>query len=170
MRRLVLIRHAKAGPHTLPSEDHERPLAERGRDDAKQLGRKLAKRMFRPDFVLCSTAKRTRQTIKRVNEAFDPPPDVVDEARIYEATPDTLLDIIRTAPGDVETLALVGHNPGFENTVRLLLDEEGRMRWQRRGGAMPTGCAVVLEGAPDGFAALRPGTLRLVDVLVPDDR
>jgi phosphohistidine phosphatase len=169
MRRLVLIRHAKAGPHTSSAEDAGRPLADRGKKDARQLGKRMLKAGLRPDLVLCSPAKRTRQTFERVDRAFEPSLPVKEEPRIYEASTATLLDLVHAAPHDVSFLAMVGHNPGFEDTVRLLLNAEGGAEWMRRGSSMPTGCAVLMESDVNDWSTVEPGTLRLVRVMTPDD-
>ena len=62
-RRIIVLRHAKADwPNGV--DDHERPLADRGRHQAPDAGRWLADSGINPDFVLCSTALRTRETWK----------------------------------------------------------------------------------------------------------
>lgn len=169
MPRLMLIRHAKAGPHTGPWEDRERPLADSGRQDALVLGQRLAAAGLRPDLVLCSPALRTRQTFERLDRAFQPPIRSLEEPRIYDAAAETLLRLIGEVPQDVGFLCLVGHNPGLGDLAARLLDAAGRAVWMAAGGAMQTGCAVVMDAGSTGWSGIEAGGLRLVRIFKPDD-
>src|ERR1700733_13027553 len=100
IRQLILLRHAKsAWPNDVP--DHERPLAPRGRRDAPAAGRWLRKSGYAPDRVLCSTARRARETWKLAEEAFGAQPQTVFEERVYGASTSALLDLARETPVDV---------------------------------------------------------------------
>src|ERR1700735_1567796 len=91
-RRLILLRHAKsAWPDDVP--DHDRPLASRGRRDAPAAGRWLRKSGYVPDRVLCSTARRTRETWQLVEEELGAHPQTVFEDRVYGASSAELLDL-----------------------------------------------------------------------------
>jgi phosphohistidine phosphatase len=114
-RTLVLLRHAKAVPaETRPDlPDLDRPLADRGRADAGAAGRHLVAQGIEPDLVLCSPAKRTRETWKYVAEAGVTAKDVWYDKRVYNADTDTLLDVIHEAPAEARTVLVVGHSPGI---------------------------------------------------------
>jgi phosphohistidine phosphatase len=168
MRRLYLFRHAKAEPHGA-RPDHERVLDERGRRDAAAMGERLAERGELPDLVLCSTSARTLETWKLAGATFDPQPAMLKDQRIYEAPAERLLEVVQGAQPDVERLMLVGHNPGFEDLVRLLADRAGARRWSKIGGTMPTAAIAVLEADAAGWRDIGPGSMRLVDVLSPKD-
>ncbi|MET9950707.1 histidine phosphatase family protein [Streptomyces sp. NPDC006339] len=110
-RRIVLLRHAKADwPQT---SDHERPLADRGRQDAPLAGRKLAAEGFGFDLALCSTAVRTRETWKLVAPQLPERPKTVYEERLYEASLGELIAVVNETPDTVANLLLIGHNPGM---------------------------------------------------------
>ena len=105
-RTLLLLRHAKSVQHESP--DHERPLADRGRRDAAAAGRWIAGRGIRLDLVLCSSSVRARQTWKYAGlEAGD----VWYDRRIYDADPETLLDVLHEVPEQSRTVMLIGHAP-----------------------------------------------------------
>src|SRR5690348_12983247 len=88
-RRLVLLRHAKsAWPEVA---DHERPLAKRGRRDAPKVGRWLGTSGYLPDAVVCSTARRARETWDLVSAQLPAAPEVHYEPRVYEASVLSLL-------------------------------------------------------------------------------
>ncbi|MEK7793296.1 MAG: histidine phosphatase family protein, partial [Candidatus Hydrogenedentota bacterium] len=71
MKTLLVMRHAKSGPAQHGMEDHARPLNERGRQDAPQMGRFLAQQGLRPGVVISSTAKRARKTAELVAKALE---------------------------------------------------------------------------------------------------
>ncbi|NYT62292.1 histidine phosphatase family protein [Alcaligenaceae bacterium] len=119
MRRLMLLRHAKADtPDSV--QDHDRPLALRGRRQCKAMGEYLRSQGLIPDLVVVSTARRAQETWKLVCESFAKPISRQNETRIYEATTDTLLEVIRETAASVHVLLLVGHNPGFERLAASL--------------------------------------------------
>ncbi|MGW1346781.1 SixA phosphatase family protein [Kribbella sp. NPDC002412] len=117
-RTLVLLRHSKAvPPESMP--DPERPLADRGRADARAAGRYLVAQGIEADLVLCSPSQRTRETWQYAAEAGATAADIWYDRRIYNADSDELLDVIREAPAEARTVILVGHAPG----VPWLADE-----------------------------------------------
>ena len=107
------MRHAKAVPYE-PGADHERALAERGRVDAERVGDALGEAGAVPDLVLCSTATRTRETLECAAGAIGDATEVSFEPRIYGASVGELLSVIQAVGDEVNTLMLVGHNPGTQ--------------------------------------------------------
>src|SRR3954453_7412714 len=95
MRRLLLLRHAKAGRLQPGGRDHDRVLAERGRAEAKKLGLYLARHAFVPDRAVVSTAARTRETWALLATAFAKAPPTRFEERIYDATLQAILEMIK---------------------------------------------------------------------------
>lgn len=163
-RRLVLLRHAKSSwEHDQP--DVDRPLTARGRRDAAAAGHWLAAHVGRPDLVLCSTAVRTRQTWAGACQAE---PDVLGtaalrlEAGIYQAWPDTLLELVRRVPDARATVVVVGHGPG----VPELAEQLSRFCGNAPVGDFPTAAVAVL--AVEGrWADLGPANARLLAYAVP---
>ena len=152
MSTLVLLRHAKSEAHRA-ADDHSRGLAARGRADAAAVRAWLTGQGISPDRVVVSTALRARQTWECASVGGLPP--VFDE-RVYEASPDDLLEVIRETPADVQTLVLVGHNPGIER-LALSLDDSDEARDLTTSG-MPTSAVAVFE--VDGWADLSAGVLQ----------
>src|SRR5690349_23520094 len=95
MRRLLLLRHAKAERSQPGGRDHDRILANRGRGDAAAVGAYLVRHKLVPDRALVSTSARTRETWALVAEAFAKPPKAEFDGRIYEASPEAILNSIR---------------------------------------------------------------------------
>lgn len=124
-RRLIILRHAKSAWPDVP--DHDRPLGARGLRDAPAAGRRLRDDGLLPDRVVCSTARRARETWGLAARELDAaPPPVCYEPRLYDATAPELLDVVRETPDEAGTLLLVGHNPGVQElAVRLAGDGVG---------------------------------------------
>jgi phosphohistidine phosphatase len=122
------MRHARAGE--LPGgPDIERALAPRGRRDSEAAGRWLAAKGLQPDLVLCSAARRTRQTWQQIAEvlaqdAHGGLPDVLVERRLYQADVEDLAEIIGQTSPEVRTLLYIGHNPEAAGLVGLLTGTE----------------------------------------------
>jgi phosphohistidine phosphatase len=124
-RTLVLLRHAKAAqPSGIP--DADRPLSDRGRVDSAAAGAWLALRGLRPTRVLCSPARRARETWQAVAAALGDgsTPEVAYQPEIYQAYAGELLELVQATSVEVDVLLLVGHNPGV-SALSKLLDPDG---------------------------------------------
>lgn len=151
MQELILLRHAEAVPIDASGDDRRRALSARGEHEAQAAGLWLAGHGLRPDRVLCSPTMRTDETTRLALAAMDNPPVPQQAEEIYEASPGELLALL-DEHGDANTVMLVGHNPGLERLVALLV--EGRSDDFR--GMPPAGLAVLhFDGA------LEPGNARL---------
>lgn len=117
MATLLLLRHAKAQPDA-PAGDHRRVLTKRGVRDARAIGAVLAALPVRPDVILTSDAARARQTAQVAAEALGV--DLREEPRIYGASVQALLRLVRRLPEQARCVVLVGHNPGLEELAALL--------------------------------------------------
>ena len=160
MRRLMLLRHAKSHWPTGVA-DRDRPLAARGREAAPVMGRYLADELLLPDLVLISPAKRTAETWEMVAPMLPEKPATLYEPRIYEAKVERLLDVVRDVEGEVRTLLLIGHNPGFEELAALLTGHGDRYAAARMSQKYPTCGLAVLDFAVEDWrdVAARDGRL-----------
>lgn len=170
-RRLILLRHAKsAWPDEVP--DHERPLAPRGRRDAPAAGRWLRKSGYVPDRVLCSTARRARETWQLAEEKLGVHPATVFEDRVYGASIADLLDLARRTPADIGALAIVGHDPAMRGlTLELVGEHPGDAEAEALGrvrAKYPTAAIAVLS-FPGDWAGLSPGQAHLAEFVAPGD-
>ena len=144
-RTLVLLRHAKSSWDT-DEPDHERPLAPRGRRDAKAVGRYLVANGLRPDVVLCSTALRTRQTWDQAVKGGAEAGDVRYLDEIYDASVTELVEVLRDAPPDAASLVLLGHAPGIPRLMDYLaIRRSDSSVWDRAEQDFPTSGLAVLE-------------------------
>ncbi|MFI2433639.1 SixA phosphatase family protein [Streptomyces sp. NPDC018693] len=166
-RRIVLFRHAKADWPQVT--DHERPLAERGRKDAAEAGRRLADTGIPFDLALCSTATRTRETWKLAVQEFPQRPRTVYEERIYEASPGELIALLNETSEDARNILLIGHNPGVHGLAEILsgTSEDGAgERMSRRGFPAAAFAVLSFDGS---WKSLEPGVAVLRDYWAPTD-
>ncbi|MDX6416460.1 MAG: phosphohistidine phosphatase [Trebonia sp.] len=165
-RKLVLLRHAKSDWPDVA--DHDRPLAKRGRRDAPAVGRWLGESGYVPDAVVCSTAKRARETWELAAEGLAAAapgrsrvPVVRYEPRVYEATVLGLLMLVREFDAAWHTAAVIGHNPGLAGLAAGLASPD-----DTPPQAFPTAAVAVL-GLPGPWAGATPGEARLLAFIVP---
>jgi len=118
-RILILLRHAKSD-WSGGEADLLRPLAKRGRRQAPDAGRWLAARIGRVDLAFVSPAERARSTWQLASAELAAPPRTRFDDRAYAASGSALLGLVRELPDDVNTVVLVGHNPGIEDLVSTL--------------------------------------------------
>jgi phosphohistidine phosphatase len=118
-RQLIVMRHAKAGE--LPGgPDVERALRPRGRRNASAAGQWLAAQGLVPDLVLCSNARRARQTWQYVGAELGGEPEIVNDVRLYQADADDLLGIFAGTRSRVRSLMYIGHNPAAADVTEIL--------------------------------------------------
>ncbi|MGP2440670.1 SixA phosphatase family protein [Streptomyces sp. JW3] len=166
-RRIVLFRHAKADWPQVP--DHERPLAERGRKEAAEAGRRLTDTGLSFDLALCSTATRTRETWKLAVQEFPQRPKTVYEERIYEASPGELIAVLNETPDDLGNVLLIGHNPGVQGLTEVLAGSaEGDAHERMAGRGFPAAAFAVLTFTGP-WKSLEPGVATLRDYWAPTD-
>ncbi len=159
-RQLIVMRHAKAGE--LPGgPDAERALRPRGCRNATAAGRWLTSRGDVPDLVLCSTARRARQTWQYVSAELTGSPEVVIDPRLYQADAEDLLRIFAETKPDIRNLMYVGHNPAAADLAEMLAG---------RPVDLPTaGTAILGLAAPwqDLAAGGADGTCELIATWTP---
>ena len=165
--RLILLRHAKAEKAEPGVRDHERPLNQRGCNDAARLGVYLARHALIPDLTLVSTAQRTRETWQYVAGSFSGKPAVSFDDRLYNSTADGILAVVKEADRAVSTLLVIGHNPGMHETaVRLIASGDVETR-ERLNESMPTSGLAVIDFAAESWSKLHPHSGRLDRFITP---
>jgi len=121
MKTLYLMRHAKSSWSFDELRDNERPLNDRGREDAPRMGQALAKRDIHPDLLVSSPAVRAQTTAVLVARELDYDRERIQiEPAIYQADLDTLLEVIRALPDEADSVLLTGHNPTISDVANYL--------------------------------------------------
>lgn len=165
MRRLMLLRHAKSDWSRPGLADHDRPLNARGRAAAPKVGAYLVRHKLVPDLIVVSSATRTRETLDLLLEAFKQPPRIVHDARIYEAEPEVLREVIAETPREVGSLLMIGHNPGLEELAAELVTSGKADARTRLAAKFPTAALAVIDFKGDDWS--NPGSGKLERFIVP---
>ena len=127
-KSVILFRHGKSDWDAQYDGDHDRPLAKRGIRDAKRMGKFLSERAEVPKLILSSTALRTRETTKLAMEAGNWDVDVELEKKIYGASLEEIINIIKSKDNKYNSICLVGHEPIF-STIITLIDNKKNIKF-----------------------------------------
>lgn len=170
MLRLMLLRHAKSSWTDPGADDMDRPLTPRGRRAAQAMGRVMAAKRLLPDLVLCSPARRARDTWKLVAEELKTAPKLIVEDAIYDfGNGGRLVDAVRRAGGKARTVLVVGHNPSMERiAARLAGKDSGKLR-ERLEKKYPTGALAVIAFNLADWQGLNGGEGELEHFIRPKD-
>ena len=124
MKKLILIRHAKSSWSQAGMSDFDRPLNQRGTNDAPQMAGRILSSKLSIDQIVSSPALRAITTAETFSEVLDIPFDsILQNQSIYEAIPETLMHIVSNFESSWNTVILFGHNPGLSYLVGLLTGE-----------------------------------------------
>jgi phosphohistidine phosphatase len=171
MKRLFLLRHAKAVPAESSIEDFDRTLMLSGMQDAGAMARHLHKSGYAAKLILCSAAARTVQTAELMLHELECEIEYRDN--LYLAEPAKIVAAVRGAPVSVPALMVVGHNPGLEACATLLAREPVRRKERARHEALeekfPTCALAILDFDVGRWRDVVQGTGRLVDFIRPKD-
>jgi phosphohistidine phosphatase len=171
MKRLFLLRHAKAQPADGGTEDFDRTLMLSGMQDAAAMARHLRKNSLAVQQILCSSSARTTQTAELLLHELVAEIEYRDN--LYLADAARIIAAVRGAPATVASLMIVGHNPGLEICATQLAREPVRRRERTRYEALeekfPTCALAILDFDVGRWRDVEAGTGKLVDFVRPKD-
>ena len=124
MKTLLLLRHAKSSWKQPGLADHDRPLNARGKADAPAIGELIEQHDLVPDAIITSTAKRASKTARKVAAACGFERKIKKSRNLYMAGPAEYIGALRTHGEPHDRVMLVGHNPGIEEFVHQLTDQD----------------------------------------------
>lgn len=166
MKRLYLLRHTKSSWDDPTLSDHDRPLSGRGKRAADRMAEHLRTHGVHPDLVLCSSSRRTVQTLERIALALGTGVDVRTEGGLYAAGSDALLARLRDLQDSVGSAMLIAHNPGIQDlAVDLAAAGDALPRLEEK---FPTGALATMEFA-GSWADLGKAGAALVAFVTPRD-
>jgi phosphohistidine phosphatase len=166
MRRLLLLRHAKAVAHA-PDDDFGRGLTGRGRDDARRIGEWIAAEKLVPDLCLVSAAQRTCETCDVVASALPGRVETAKTAALYEATRFLVLELLRDLPERARSVLVIGHNPSMGEVANLLTGQGAPALRLRMAAKFPTSALAVLAFDIADWSRLDPHSGRLEHFVTP---
>lgn len=167
MLTLALFRHAKSSWDSPAIDDFDRPLSPRGKKAAPKMAAFLAKQDLAPDHILCSSARRTRDTLALALPAWKIQPSIAYADALYLANVPRLLAITRNAPTHVRHLMIIGHNPGLQAFALHLIgsgDQEARAALNRK---FPTAAIAVIGFDAENWADIKPNDGHLMLFATP---
>jgi phosphohistidine phosphatase len=167
MKTLILMRHAKSSWADPGAGDHDRSLNKRGRAAAPVMALWLQEHGLRPDVVLCSSARRTRETAALMREAVPslPEPEVSDA--LYHASPRALRAHLTRLPADCGCALLIAHEPGLGLFLRMLGGDDAPSGLLHAYGHYPTSAMAILKADIADWARLAPDTTEFTDFVMP---
>jgi phosphohistidine phosphatase len=166
MLTLFLLRHAKSAWDDPSLGDFDRPLAPRGERAAPAMADYMRTAGLRPDLVLCSAARRTRDTWALMAGTLgEPRTTYLDE--LYEANTAKLRARIRDTKTDARRLMLIGHNPGLQSLAINLIGSGNPAEREAISQKLPTAALVTIEFNIAAWRDIAPATGRLTHFITP---
>ncbi len=167
VKTVHLLRHAKSSWAVAGIADSDRPLAPRGERDARRLAKHLGEHGVAPALVLCSSSRRTRETLELIAGALPRKAKIVVEDGLYAASAGDLLQRLGGIPDAIPSALLIGHNPGIQDLAMTLAGNGVGLERVREG--FPT-CALATIRMPAlNWRELTPGGGELTGYFVPRD-
>ena len=121
MKTLLIVRHAKSSWDNPSLSDFDRPLNDRGHNDAPRMGKRLKEKDLTPDIIISSPANRAFTTSKIIAESIGfPVSSIVTNRNLYHATEDEILDVVHSLNEKTDVVMLFGHNPGLTDFVNSI--------------------------------------------------
>jgi phosphohistidine phosphatase len=170
MLRLMLLRHAKSSWTDPGRDDRDRPLSPRGVKAAPAIGAFMRKEKLVPDLVLCSPARRARDTWTLVAETLQAAPKLIVDDAIYDfGNGGRLLDSLRHKGNSAKAVLLVGHNPSLERLALRLVGKSDQTLKDRIAKKYPTGALAVIEFKAADWKTVKDAEGHLVSFTRPKD-
>lgn len=168
MLTLLLMRHAKSSWADAGQSDFERPLAKRGQAAAPEIGAWIAAHDLKPDLVICSSAVRTRETLKlALPKLGTPSPRVEIDDELYLASPAEMLERLYALGAGPKRVMLVAHNPGLQALASALAGRGPKAARSELAVKFPTAALAVLTFAVDAWTDVRPNSGQLMHFITP---
>jgi phosphohistidine phosphatase len=153
MRRLLLLRHAKATAQT-GGGDRERALNGRGRQDAVRIGQYLRHESLIPDAALVSDSRRTRETLDLVVQAVQRRLPFLVNPELYAAPSSVILSAVHQTSPEITKLLVVGHNPGIAELAVDLIADASDSELSLLKSKFPTSGLAILDFEADDWRQL----------------
>ncbi|MEO0327951.1 MAG: histidine phosphatase family protein [Pseudomonadota bacterium] len=166
MLRLIIMRHAKSSWASPGKKDFDRELNERGREDLIKVSAKIHELGIRPELVLCSSATRTRETLSRIIDAFDPNPKIEYIDALYSGGMDDYLSVIG-AVKDASSVMIVGHNPMSGTLANKLSNSGDEAALNLIAMKYPTSAFSIIEFNISDWSKISNGHGNLIDCIIP---
>jgi phosphohistidine phosphatase len=170
VKTLLILRHAKASPDSPSGRDLDRPLTGRGHRACAAVGRDIQASGRRIDAIVASPAARVVETVAGAVEGAGWALEPAWDRRLYNAPRDALLEVIGEVDDAVEALLIVGHNPGLQELILHLAEDDRAGLHAQVGASFPTATLAELRLPINRWADAGPGCGRIMRLFRPRDR
>jgi len=167
VRTLLLLRHAKSSWADPLASDHDRPLAPRGERAAQRIAEHVRTAGIRPELVLCSSARRTRDTLDLLRPVLEASSEIRIEDDLYGADAREMLDRLRIVDAAVSSAMIIGHNPALQELALALAGDGVESAARQLRAKFPTCALVTLDVSGCDWAGLREGQGYLTSLVLP---
>lgn len=166
-RFIYVYRHAKAVRDDAATPDFDRALAARGVEAAHRMAQYMNEADIRPQLILCSTSRRTRETLAPVVGAIEHDCTVMLDRKLYLASRERLMSAIARLDDKTTRVMLIGHNPGLQELIQYLAGSGHEQDMARVREKFPAAGLATLRADTPSWAALRPGGCELIGLVPP---
>jgi len=170
MLSLALLRHAKSSWDATDIDDFDRSLNERGRAAAPVMGEALNELNFEPQLILCSSAKRTRETLTLMQPSLKGSEEIAFDDQLYLTGPETLYARLKAVPIGTKSVLMIGHNPGMHGLALMLLGTGDAKSISRLEDKFPTAALAIFTFPQVAWRDLTPASGHLEAFITPRDR
>jgi phosphohistidine phosphatase len=167
LRTLYLLRHAKSSWQDKAMADFDRPLNKRGLQARIDIAQYMDRMGYRPDVILCSTAKRAAMTLEPVRQAAGGACKVTMDEGLYLADPKALAHRVAEIKPAHKSVMLIGHNSGMHMLALALAAPSATPAFTTLQLKFPTAALCVLQTTQSGWKPVAPNSYRLVDFVLP---
>ena len=169
MKRVYLLRHAQAKSGDF-GRDFERPLTDKGKEDAQALGAFMTNGEYTPDIIYCSGAVRTRETCENVLKGFEgdaPKVEFLDS--LYDASRGNILHMLQSSKNQLSSVMVIGHNPTIHMMSGLLSSKGPESFLSRLASGYEPATLSVIDFEIDAWETLNPECGQLINYCSPQD-
>ena len=167
MLTLSIVRHAKSSWGDASLHDIDRPLNERGKRQAQRLGSWLEEKAIEPELIICSAAKRARQTLKKMSLNWQADPELIVEDRLYLASPGTIISLLAEHGRARSHIMIIGHNPGLHMLAHGLASKGDEDDLALLREKYPTGTFCSINSKADKWKKIGKSSGKLIYLATP---
>lgn len=168
MKKIFLLRHAKAEKSSPNGSDYDRALSQRGHENARHMAQWLGHSTLRPDSVLCSSATRTTQTYEEFQHILPFLPKAHFLPSLYLASAGDLLHEINNLADTSHHILLIGHNPGIKELCVQLANDDRPHIIDAIALSFPTSALAAFEFPVNHWRDIVPASGNLIEYMHPD--
>ncbi|WP_440911912.1 phosphohistidine phosphatase SixA [Candidatus Pelagibacter sp.] len=169
MLELYVMRHAKSSWDNLQLPDHDRPLSDRGKRNAKKICEFFVKKQIKFDLVLVSSSIRTKKTLKILQKKLEKPKKIITSKSLYLANENKIALKIKKIKKDYKKVLLINHEPAVTNLVNYLVKNKENSLFKLMNYKFSTAAFAKIVFDLDNWSKINDRTGLLKNFIRPKD-